>query len=71
MTSRFADRGLRYLGIKYNRNPKAAAARFKEKFGHWPPFAWNDLDPVPPSPEVAGWDRYHTIRYSKRRDNAA
>ncbi len=62
---------LRFIGQQYKRNPKAAAARFKDKFGHFPPWEWN-IDPIAiPSAEVRNFDKYHSIRFAKscQRDN--
>jgi DNA repair protein RadD len=42
-----------------------AKVNYKEKFGHWPPS--QDIEPKPPSPEVASWVRSRLIAYAKRR----
>ena len=44
-----------------------AAHKFKEKFGHFPPWAWNDLPRIEPSPITARWIRSRLIAYAKRR----
>jgi superfamily II DNA or RNA helicase len=41
----------------------AAAHRFREKFGHWPPHG--HVEPIEPSPEVRGWVRSRTIAWAK------
>ena len=45
--------------------PGWAAHKFKEKFGHWPPF--ENPPPVMPSPETLGWLRSRAIAYAKSR----
>jgi DNA repair protein RadD len=47
--------------------PAWAAAKFKDKFGEWPPFAWNSLSPAnKPSLEVSSWVRSRDIAFAKR-----
>jgi superfamily II DNA or RNA helicase len=48
--------------------PGWAAAKFKDKFGAWPPFDWNNLAPATEiSREVQGWVRSRDIAYAKAR----
>ena len=47
--------------------PAWAAAKYKDKFGEWPPFAWNSLSPAnEPSLEVSSWVRSRDIAFAKR-----
>jgi hypothetical protein len=47
--------------------PLWAACKFKDKFGEFPPFAWNTLAPAANvSAEVRSWVRSRDIAYSKR-----
>src|SRR5262249_54587035 len=42
-------------------------AKYKEKFGEWPPRSWNYLElPSEVSPEVISWVRSRDIAYAKR-----
>ena len=47
--------------------PAWAAVKYKDKFGEWPPFAWNSLSPAnEPSLEVSSWVRSRDIAFAKR-----
>jgi superfamily II DNA or RNA helicase len=52
-------------------NTGAAAHRFREKFGHWPPHG--RVEPIEPSPEVRSWVRSRSIAWAKsqQREDAA
>lgn len=43
--------------------------KFKEKFGHWPPYA--SVEPIEPSPEVRSWVRSRMIAYAKSREKSS
>lgn len=43
--------------------------KYKEKFGSWPPRAW-EAEPQAPSIEVANWVKGQMIRHAKRRRRA-
>lgn len=43
----------------------AAAHRFKEKLGHFPPWIWNNAEPLPPTPATLAWVRSRSIAYAK------
>ena len=47
--------------------PGWAAHKFKDKFGRFPPWSYNDLQPVPPSDAVLRWVRSRNIAFAKRR----
>jgi DNA repair protein RadD len=42
-----------------------AAYKFKEKFGHFPPWAWNAEPTLPPSEATLRWIRSKFIAYAK------
>jgi superfamily II DNA or RNA helicase len=47
--------------------PGWVAAKFKDKFGAWPPYDWNSLSPAHEvSAEVSSWVRSRDIAYAKR-----
>jgi DNA repair protein RadD len=49
----------------------AAAHRFKEKFGRFPPWDWNRYKPMPPSPATVAWVRSRSIAFAKSRPRLA
>jgi superfamily II DNA or RNA helicase len=52
--------------------PAWAAAKFKDKFGDWPPFSWNNLLPSGDiSSEVHSWVRSRDIAYAKAMQRGA
>jgi len=52
-------------GSQYN--PKWPACQYREKFGSWPPFAWNNYPPLAPTDATLAWIRSRQIAYAKRR----
>jgi hypothetical protein len=48
-----------------------SAHQFKSKFGHFPPWTWNDLPRIEPSPVTGRWIRSRLIAYAKGRRAAA
>jgi superfamily II DNA or RNA helicase len=48
-------------------NPKWAAHKFKEKFGKFPPWAWNNQPTLEPSPATERWIRSRIIAFAKAR----
>jgi DNA repair protein RadD len=44
-----------------------AAHKFKDRFGHFPPWAYNDLPPAVPTDAVLSWVRSRNIAFAKRR----
>ena len=60
-------RQLRHAGLSRGWKPQAAAAQFWDRFKRWPPFAWNDLPPIPPDAATLRWLTSRQIRYSKAR----
>ena len=55
------------LHIAADRGWKAGAAahRFKEKFGKFPPWEWNRYEPEPPAAATVAWVRSRSIAYAK------
>jgi hypothetical protein len=47
-----------------------AAYKFKEKFGTFPPWSYNDLPPIAPTDAVLSWVRSRNIAYAKARTAA-
>ena len=48
-----------------------AAHKFKDKFGHFPPWAYNDLPPAIPTDAVLRWVRSRQIAYAKALERGA
>jgi DNA repair protein RadD len=48
-------------------SPKWAAHKFREKFGQFPPWGWNDMPIVEPSGPTLAWIRSRQIAYAKAR----
>jgi DNA repair protein RadD len=44
-----------------------AAHKFKDKFGTFPPWSYNDLPPIAPSDAVLSWIRSRNIAFAKGR----
>jgi DNA repair protein RadD len=51
-------------------HPKWPIAKYRERFGNWPPFGANPA-PVPPTPEVLSWVRSRNIAYAKAKAAAS
>lgn len=51
--------------------PGWAALKYKDKFGAWPPFSWNDLPAKPYSPAIEMWVRSRNIAWAKSKRNPA
>jgi DNA repair protein RadD len=47
-----------------------AAHKFKDKFGTFPPWSYNDLPPIAPTDAVLSWVRSRNIAYAKARTAA-
>jgi superfamily II DNA or RNA helicase len=58
------------IGIERGYSPKFALAKYKEKFGTWPPWGASP-QPIPPSPEVRSWVRSRNIAFAKSAKGAA
>jgi superfamily II DNA or RNA helicase len=60
--------GLLHIALERGHKLGAAAHRYREKFGTWPP--GSKPEPSPPTPEVQAWDRHCRIRYAKSMQKA-
>lgn len=58
------------IGRERGYKPGWAAAKFKEKFGTWPPYGAAVL-PLTPSAEVLAWVRSRAIAFAKARERAS
>jgi DNA repair protein RadD len=52
-------------------HPRWAAAQFKDKYGSWPPWLWDDFTPIDPSPATLRWIKSRRIAYAKARQKAS
>jgi hypothetical protein len=43
------------------------AHKFKDKFGTFPPWSYNDLPPIAPTDAVLRWVKSRNIAFAKRR----
>ncbi len=48
----------------------AAAAKYKERFGQWPPWSWNAFPPATPSDATLRWVKSRQIAYAKSREQS-
>jgi len=62
---------LRRVGIDRGWSPTAAAAQYRERFGEWPPRAWNAINPIDPEPSTLRWVQSRMIAFSRRRTRQA
>jgi DNA repair protein RadD len=62
---------LKFISAGKGYKPGWAACKYKDKFGIYPPWAWKDLPPHPPSAEIQAWVRHMNIRYAKSRRTEA
>jgi superfamily II DNA or RNA helicase len=58
---------LMFYGEAHKYQSGWAKHKFRERFGFWPPFAWNDLPRFEPSTITARWIRSRLIAYAKAR----
>lgn len=59
---------LRAIAAERGYSPGFAAHKFKERFGKFPPFAWNSCDLLTPTLETRRWLKSRQIAYFKARD---
>jgi DNA repair protein RadD len=62
--------GLKHLAIERGNKPGAAAHRYKDRFGEFPPYHWNNFPTTLPSAEVLAWDRHCRIKFAKAMQKA-
>jgi DNA repair protein RadD len=48
-------------------HPKWAQCQYKDKFGSWPPWSWNNYTPLAPSPATLRWIKHRQIAWVRRR----
>jgi DNA repair protein RadD len=58
-------RQLMWLAQQRQRKPGWAAHRYKDKFGQFPPWNWNNAQPLPASGAVISWSRSRDIAFAK------
>lgn len=58
---------LRQIAADRGHKPGWAAFKFKEKFGTFPPWDWNELPPATPTLETLLWVKSRKIAYAKAR----
>jgi superfamily II DNA or RNA helicase len=63
-------RELAAIGLARGYKQGWAANQFKSKFGHYPPWAWNDLPPIPPRPSTFSWVKSRQIAFARARSAA-
>jgi superfamily II DNA or RNA helicase len=61
----YAQRRVTKSGAPYS--PKWAAHKYREKFGPFPPWSWNDLPARAPSPATLRWIQSRNIAYAKAK----
>ena len=56
------------MGVAVKRGYKQgwSALKFRERFGRFPPWAWNNTGPVAPSGAVEAWVRSRHIAYARK-----
>jgi superfamily II DNA or RNA helicase len=59
--------GYRFYCLAHGRKEGEAFYAYQEKYKVKPPWAWRELEPVPPSQDVLRYIQHRNIRYSKRR----
>jgi superfamily II DNA or RNA helicase len=62
---------LRGYCVEKGWKPGAAAWKFKEKFGHFPPRDWSHWSPLEPSLETRRWIKSRNIAWAKSRARAS
>jgi superfamily II DNA or RNA helicase len=48
-------------------HPKWPQCQYKDKFGRWPDWSWNNYAPLEPSDATRRWIKHRQIAYAKRR----
>lgn len=62
---------LRAIGEERHWRSTAAACQYRERFGEWPPRAWNAMALARPSVETRRWVQSRLIAWRKSREEAA
>jgi superfamily II DNA or RNA helicase len=58
---------LRAVGLERGYNPKWPACQFKDRFGTWPPWAWNRQPALEPSLATQRWVKSRLIAWARRK----
>jgi DNA repair protein RadD len=58
-------RQLLWIARQRQHRPGWAAHQYRSKFGAFPPWNWNNAEPIPPTDVVASWVRSRAIAYAK------
>lgn len=58
-------REMRGVALERNYSPKWAAVTFRDRFGMWPPFAWNSGYAIEPSLATRRWVKSRAIAWAK------
>jgi DNA repair protein RadD len=58
---------LKHFAAARNYKSGWIAHKYKEKFGDFPPWAWNELAPLEPSATTLGWIRSRQIAFAMGR----
>jgi DNA repair protein RadD len=58
---------LRWMGRERGYKPGWAAQQFRNRYGHYPPWSWNDMPVHAPSLSTLSWIRSRQIAFAKRR----
>jgi len=59
-----------HIAAERGYNPKWPIAKYREKFGTWPPYGAKPA-PIAPTAEVLAWVRSRAIAYAKSKAGAA
>jgi superfamily II DNA or RNA helicase len=62
---------LRGFGIEKGYKPGWTAHKFKDRFGAFPPFAWNDLPALEPTLQTRRWIKSRNIAWAKSKRKAS
>jgi DNA repair protein RadD len=58
-------RQLMWIARQRQHRPGWAAHKFKDKFGRFPPWNWNNAEPIPATDVVVAWVRSRNIAFAK------
>lgn len=56
---------LRHVAASRGYNPGWCAHKYRERYGEFPPRAWNGLQPIPATPQTLRWVQSQLIKYLK------
>ena len=64
-------RELKGIVAEKNYKPGFAAAKYREKYGDWPPYAWRDDGGITPSLATVRWVTSRAIAWAKSQARVA